>query len=72
MNKAVVGDPLNDETTVGPMARRDLRDDLHKQVTDSIAKKARVSDAVARFLTDPARSIRRPMLTDLKPGHAGL
>lgn len=31
-----VGDPLNEETQVGPLARMDLRDALHRQVTDSI------------------------------------
>jgi succinate-semialdehyde dehydrogenase/glutarate-semialdehyde dehydrogenase len=42
MGKAVVGDPLDENTTVGPMARRDLRDELHEQVTKSIAKGARL------------------------------
>jgi succinate-semialdehyde dehydrogenase/glutarate-semialdehyde dehydrogenase len=31
------GDPLNDMTTLAPMARTDLRDELHQQVLDSIA-----------------------------------
>ncbi len=41
MGKAKVGDPLDETTTVGPMARRDLREDLHEQVQRSIAKGAR-------------------------------
>ncbi len=32
-----MGDPLNEATTLAPMARNDLRDELHQQVTDSIA-----------------------------------
>jgi succinate-semialdehyde dehydrogenase/glutarate-semialdehyde dehydrogenase len=32
-----VGDPLNEATTLAPMARTDLRDELHQQVRDSIA-----------------------------------
>ena len=32
-----MGDPLEDATDVGPQARRDLRDDLHEQVTASVA-----------------------------------
>ena len=32
-----VGDPLKETTTLAPMARIDLRDELHQQVTDSIA-----------------------------------
>jgi len=42
MGQAIVGDPLEENTTVGPMARRDLRDELHEQVTKSIAKGARL------------------------------
>jgi len=33
----VVGDPTDEKTQLGPMSRADLRDDLHKQVADSIA-----------------------------------
>ncbi|HEU0233552.1 MAG TPA: NAD-dependent succinate-semialdehyde dehydrogenase [Gallionella sp.] len=35
-----LGDPLDDATQIGPMARLDLRDTLHKQVSDSIAQGA--------------------------------
>lgn len=31
-----LGDPTREETQIGPMARADLRDQLHKQVTDSV------------------------------------
>jgi succinate-semialdehyde dehydrogenase len=37
-----VGDPIDPATHMGPMARVDLRDSLHRQVEDSIAKGARV------------------------------
>ena len=37
-----VGDPFDPSIKMGPMARVDLRDDLHKQVEDSVAKGARV------------------------------
>jgi acyl-CoA reductase-like NAD-dependent aldehyde dehydrogenase len=37
-----VGDPLDPATQMGPMARVDLRDSLHKQVEDSVIKGARV------------------------------
>lgn len=36
-----VGDPLDDETDIGPMARADLRDTLHDQVTRSLESGAR-------------------------------
>jgi len=35
-----LGDPLDDATQIGPMARLDLRDSLHRQVTDSLAQGA--------------------------------
>jgi len=35
-----VGDPMDEATQIGPMARLDLRDELHRQVSDSIAQGA--------------------------------
>ena len=35
-SKLVVGDPMDDATTLAPMARADLRDEIHAQVTRSI------------------------------------
>jgi succinate-semialdehyde dehydrogenase/glutarate-semialdehyde dehydrogenase len=35
-----LGDPLDDTTQIGPMARADLRDELHRQVADSISQGA--------------------------------
>jgi succinate-semialdehyde dehydrogenase/glutarate-semialdehyde dehydrogenase len=40
MRLAKVGDPLDEQTQVGPLARHDLRDDLHQQVQASLAKGA--------------------------------
>jgi succinate-semialdehyde dehydrogenase/glutarate-semialdehyde dehydrogenase len=37
-----VGNPLEDGVEVGPQARRDLRDDLHRQVEATVARGARV------------------------------
>jgi len=42
MKKKKVGDPFDEGTDVGPMARIDLRDQLHKQVQDSIEKGAKL------------------------------
>lgn len=36
-----MGDPLDEHNRLGPMARRDLRDELHRQVVESIAQGAR-------------------------------
>lgn len=42
LEKAVMGDPHDESTTLGPMARIDLRDELHDQVERSIADGARL------------------------------
>ena len=34
------GDPLDESTTLGPMAREDLRDEIHEQVSQSLAQGA--------------------------------
>ena len=41
MRGARVGNPLDRATTVGPLARKDLRDELHRQVASSLALGAR-------------------------------
>jgi succinate-semialdehyde dehydrogenase/glutarate-semialdehyde dehydrogenase len=42
MSAAKLGDPMRDDTEVGPLAREDLRDELHRQVRDSVAGGARL------------------------------
>jgi succinate-semialdehyde dehydrogenase/glutarate-semialdehyde dehydrogenase len=42
MKAQVVGPALEEATQVGPQARVDLRDELHQQVTDSVAAGARL------------------------------
>ena len=37
LGRFVPGDPMNEETLLGPMARADLRDEVHGQVEDSMA-----------------------------------
>jgi succinate-semialdehyde dehydrogenase / glutarate-semialdehyde dehydrogenase len=41
MSAARTGDPLSEDTEIGPLARHDLRDTVHRQVEGSIAKGAR-------------------------------
>ncbi len=62
-----VGDPTDEATDVGPMAREDLRDELHRQVRESI-------DAGARLLVG-GEPLDRPgffyaptLLTGVAPG----
>lgn len=40
MRTRKMGDPLKEETDLGPLARHDLRDDLHRQVVSSLEKGA--------------------------------
>lgn len=42
MKKATYGDPMDEKSKIGPMARTDLRDQLHEQVKKSVAKGARI------------------------------
>ncbi len=42
MRAARVGDPMDEATEVGPLARHDLRDELHRQVQESLRKGARL------------------------------
>lgn len=42
MRALTLGDPLDPRTSIGPQARRDLRDALHAQVTAGIQRGARV------------------------------
>jgi len=41
MRAVKTGDPLEEDTAVGPLARHDLRDELHRQVLESIEKGAK-------------------------------
>ena len=41
LRNAKTGDPLQEDTIVGPLARHDLRDELHRQVLESIEKGAK-------------------------------
>jgi succinate-semialdehyde dehydrogenase/glutarate-semialdehyde dehydrogenase len=43
MRKRQPGDPMNEATTLGPLARHDLRDALQRQVEQSIAEGAKLS-----------------------------
>ncbi|MDW6023626.1 NAD-dependent succinate-semialdehyde dehydrogenase [Mesorhizobium sp. BAC0120] len=67
MRAAKVGDPLSEETTVGPLARHDLRDSLHRQVEGSIAKGARCLLG-GKVPNGPGAFYPPTVLTDVRPG----
>jgi succinate-semialdehyde dehydrogenase / glutarate-semialdehyde dehydrogenase len=67
MKSRRMGDPLDDATDVGPQARPDLRDELHKQVMDSVAKGATI--LLGGEIPPGAGSYYPPtVLGDVKPG----
>jgi len=67
MRAAKVGDPMDAATEVGPMARHDLRDELHAQVQASIAKGARVLCG-ATIPDAPGAFYPPTVLTDVRKG----
>jgi len=62
-----MGDPLDEGVDVGPQARRDLRDELHDQVTGSIDRgaKAFLGGSVP---PGPGAFYPPTVLTDVRPG----
>ena len=67
MRAARMGDPLEERTEVGPMARHDLRDALHRQVEESVAKGARCLLG-GRIPNDRGAYYPPTVLTDVKKG----
>ena len=67
MQEARMGPPEEQGVTVGPQAREDLRDDLHRQVQDSLAKGARL--LTGGVIPDGPGAFYPPsVLTDVKAG----
>ena len=67
MGARKVGDPLADGVEVGPQSRPDLRDELHKQVVDSVAKGAKL--LLGGEIPSGKGSFYPPtVLADVKPG----
>jgi succinate-semialdehyde dehydrogenase/glutarate-semialdehyde dehydrogenase len=62
-----MGDPLDETNEVGPQARHDLRDELHRQVEASIAKGAKC--LLGGTIPNNQGAFYPPtILTDVKPG----
>ena len=67
MSAAKMGDPLDETNTVGPQARHDLRDDLHRQVQASIAAGAKC--LLGGAIPNNSGAFYPPtILTGVKPG----
>ncbi|ROT99047.1 NAD-dependent succinate-semialdehyde dehydrogenase [Histidinibacterium lentulum] len=63
-----IGDPMDPDTQIGPMARANLRDDLHDQVRRSIEGGARAVTGAAP-LEGPGCYYAPTLLDGVEPGH---
>lgn len=67
MKEATWGDPMDEKSRIGPMARVDLRDQLHEQVLASIKKGAKL--LCGGFIPDGPGAYYPPtVLTNVKKG----
>lgn len=65
--QVVLGDPNDEKTTLGPMARKDLRDKLHQQVTESVEAGAKV--LTGGYIPEHSGCYYSPtLLENIKPG----
>ena len=62
-----VGDPMDESTTLAPMAREDLRDELHVQVADSLAAGA-VAVTGCEPVDGPGAFYKASILDRVEPG----
>jgi succinate-semialdehyde dehydrogenase / glutarate-semialdehyde dehydrogenase len=67
MKAAKVGDPMQEDTELGPLARADLREQLQKQVDASIAQGA-LRLLGGEIPQGPGNFYPATVLTDVKPG----
>jgi succinate-semialdehyde dehydrogenase/glutarate-semialdehyde dehydrogenase len=67
MKKARMGDPTEEETTFGPLARTDLRDTVASQVEASIKSGARLLEGGV-IPEGPGSYYPATVLTDVRPG----
>ncbi len=69
VGRVKAGDPLDPATTIGPIARADLRDGVHDQVERSIAAGARLL-AGGRTIDGPGYFYQPTVLANVRPGMA--
>src|ERR1700730_4024533 len=67
MSAVKFGDPLSEQTELGPLARHDLRDELHRQVEASIAAGA-PRPACGPLPNRPGAYYPPTVLTNVRPG----
>ncbi len=62
-----IGDPLAEDSDMGPMARRDLREDVQKQVDQSVEKGAKIACG-GEIPDGPGAFYPATVLVDVAPG----
>jgi succinate-semialdehyde dehydrogenase/glutarate-semialdehyde dehydrogenase len=67
MKAAVMGDPMDERAEIGPMARHDLRDEIHRQVRKSIEGGARLLCG-GEIPEGPGAFYPATVLADVRPG----
>jgi succinate-semialdehyde dehydrogenase / glutarate-semialdehyde dehydrogenase len=67
LSNQVMGSPLDEETTLGPMARHDLRDQIHEQVKESVELGARLALG-GKIPSGPGAFYPPTVLADVKAG----
>jgi len=69
MRNLRIGDPLEEDTQVGPMAREDLRDELHDQVTRTLKAGGRLITG-GEFVKGPGAFYQPTVISDVSKGMA--
>ena len=67
MESMTIGDPMAEDTDIGPMAREDLRDDVHDQVERALDEGARLRTGGKKLDRD-GFYYAPTVLTDVEPG----
>ncbi|SHF35866.1 succinate-semialdehyde dehydrogenase / glutarate-semialdehyde dehydrogenase [Modicisalibacter ilicicola DSM 19980] len=68
VQKLRIGDPMDENTDIGPMSRKDLRDDLHDQVQRAVKQGAQIETG-GEILDRPGAWYAPTVLTNVAPGN---
>ncbi len=68
VQKLRIGDPMDESTNIGPMSRKDLRDDLHDQVQRAVQHGAQIETG-GEILDKPGAWYAPTVLTNVAPGN---
>lgn len=66
LDKLAIGNPLKEGVNVGPLARTDLREEIHTQVEQTIAQGAKLHRG-GKFINGPGCFYEATIISNLKP-----